>query len=100
MGVKDYLRRITLAVLNEPACKFSMERDYIIKQNEKRFGDKIAIVTGASGAIGGAIATRLVLEGATVYACGRNQGKLEQFAEKFWRGGYTHCSLMLRSMIL
>lgn len=43
----------------------------------KRLQGKIAVVTGASGGIGGAIVERLVAEGAQVVAFGRNGEKLE-----------------------
>lgn len=44
------------------------------------FSDQIAVVTGASGGIGGAIAAALAQGGATVCAVGRDQTKLDAFA--------------------
>lgn len=39
--------------------------------------DQIAVVTGASGAIGRSIACHLAAEGATVYVCGMSVGKID-----------------------
>ena len=78
MGAKNYLKRIAKAILNKPTCQFSMNREYVIKTNELRFTEKVAVITGASGAIGGAIAWRLGCEGAVVYLGGRNETKLIQ----------------------
>ena len=78
MGAKSYLKRVAKAVLNKPVCQFSMNREYVIKTDELRFLGKVAAVTGASGAIGSAIAWRLGHEGATVYLGGRNKTKLSQ----------------------
>ncbi len=49
---------------------------------------KTALVTGASGGIGGAIAEALHKQGATVGLCGRNADKLKLLAEKL--GGRVH----------
>ncbi len=46
------------------------------------FTQQVAVVTGASGGIGGAIATALVQLGATVYAVGRDQDRLEALATR------------------
>jgi NADP-dependent 3-hydroxy acid dehydrogenase YdfG len=43
-----------------------------------RLAGRIAVLTGASGAIGQAIALRLVAEGATVHAMGRDKVRLDQ----------------------
>lgn len=43
---------------------------------------KMALVTGASGGIGGAIAKALHAQGAVVGLCGRNVGALQEIAEK------------------
>lgn len=42
----------------------------------------VALVTGASGGIGGAIALELVRAGVTVHAVGRDTGKLARLAER------------------
>lgn len=87
MGMKSYLKRVAKAVLNKPTCKFSMEREYVIKQNELRLSGKVAVVTGASGAIGGAIAWRLGYEGAVVCLGGRNEAKLSQTVSEMLEKG-------------
>ena len=56
MGAKRYLKRVVKSILNKPTCQFSMKREYVIKNDELRFNGKVAVITGASGAIGGAIA--------------------------------------------
>ncbi|SFP03916.1 NADP-dependent 3-hydroxy acid dehydrogenase YdfG [Cohaesibacter marisflavi] len=43
---------------------------------------KVALVTGASGGIGGAIAERFAKEGLTVHAVGRNKEKLDELADR------------------
>jgi len=51
---------------------------------------KTALVTGATGGIGGAIARALVRQGATVAISGRQRGKLDELAAQM--GGNTHVS--------
>ena len=51
---------------------------YELNINDKsKLDNKVAIVTGGSGALGSAISFRLAMEGATVIVCGRNKEKLE-----------------------
>ncbi|HLZ84897.1 MAG TPA: SDR family oxidoreductase [Caulobacteraceae bacterium] len=58
---------------------------------EPRFRDKVAIVTGAAGGIGAAIAERLAVEGARVIAAGRSEDTTRAAAEKIigQNGGET-----------
>lgn len=44
--------------------------------------DRVAVITGASGAIGGAVARRLVERGARVLLCGRDPERLEREAAR------------------
>lgn len=77
MNLRKYLKRIIKAVLNRPIEEFTMEKEYVISNEENgRFNEKVAVVTGGTGAIGGAIAWRLGIEGATVFVCGRNVTKI------------------------
>lgn len=86
--MKAYIKRVLKAILNRPISKVSLEKEYIIQTNTgTRFKGKTAIVTGASGAIGSAIASRLSLEGATVFCGGRNGEKLKFVIEKIKRLG-------------
>ena len=50
--------------------------------NEARLKNKVAIITGGSGAIGSAICYRLVAEGATVVVCGRNIEKIDKVLQQ------------------
>ncbi len=84
----NYIKRVILAILGRPVAKFSMEKNYVIYTgNYKRFQNKIAVVTGASGAIGSAIAWRLGVEGAFVYLASRNEKKLYSLAEEMKKSG-------------
>ena len=78
MNIKRYLKQVGKAILNKPTQQFTMEREYLIERVEQsqRFKNKVAVVTGASGVIGGAIAWRLGYEGAEVFLGGRNTEKL------------------------
>ncbi len=59
-----------------------MKKEYVIsKEGNGRFNEKVAVVTGGTGAIGGAIAWRLGIEGATVFIAGRNTIKNKQCSE-------------------
>ena len=95
MGAKNYLKRIAKAILNKPTCQFSMNREYVIKTNELRFTEKVAVITGTSGAIGGAIAWRLGCEGAVVYLGGRNETKLIQIVDAMQRQGINAKALKI-----
>ena len=52
--------------------------------------DKKALVTGASGGIGGAIAAALHAQGATLTLAGRNKEALEKLAGKLGDRGDGH----------
>lgn len=95
MGEKSYLRRVAKAILNKPTCQFSMNREYVIKTNELRFTGNVAVITGASGAIGGAIAWRLGYEGAAVYLGGRNETKLSQIVDEMQKQGINAKALKI-----
>ena len=77
MNLRKYLKRIIKAILNRPVEEFTMKKEYVIsKEGNGRFNEKVAVVTGGTGAIGGAIAWRLGIEGATVFIAGRNTIKI------------------------
>ena len=85
--MKAYLKKVIKAVLNKTS-EYSMDKEYVISSN-KRFQKKIVLVTGASGAIGGAIAWRFAIEGAVVYLGGRNQSKLNEVAQEMQKQGLS-----------
>lgn len=88
--MKEYLKRVAKAVLNKRPMTYSMQKEYVIVTSEKgRFSGKTALVTGASGAIGGAIAYRLAYEGATVFLGGRNREKLSAMCEEMAQKGLS-----------
>ncbi len=56
--------------------------------------NRLAVVTGASGAIGGAIVEQMSKAGAKILASGRNEGKLKSLAAKLGNGcGYLAVDL-------
>ena len=79
MKIGRYLKDIGRAVLNRKTV-YSNSKEYFIT-DMRRFEGKTAVVTGASGAIGSAVAKRLAAEGATVYLGGRNKDKLDALSE-------------------
>lgn len=87
MDIKKYVKQVGKAILNKQMQQFTMEREYIIENvvHSQRFENKVAVVTGASGAIGGAIAWRLGYEGAEVFLGGRNTEKLSSLAESMMK---------------
>jgi 3-oxoacyl-[acyl-carrier protein] reductase len=79
--------------------KFSVlpvTRPYVIELLEVgRFKQKVAIVTGGSGAIGRAVCCRLASEGAIVYVCGMTESKILQVVDEIKNfGGIAYaCTL-------
>lgn len=51
--------------------------------------NKIAVITGASGVLGSAIATYLAQQGSTVVLCSRNQEELNKLAENIKKEGWN-----------
>lgn len=94
MNVKKYCKRIIKVLLNKPVEEFTIEKEYKFL-NMKRFENKVAVVTGGTGAIGGAIVWRLGLEGATVFIGGRNVSKLNDSVEKMKLEGIDAFPLLL-----
>lgn len=73
------LLKLVLEPVKKKLTKVQLARPYIVDTADGRgpHEGKIAVVTGASGAIGRAIALRLSYGGAEVFALGRNKQKLE-----------------------
>ena len=59
----------------------------IFMEDKEKLDGKIAIITGASGAIGSAISFRLAMEGAIVIACGRNKDNLKRVEQQIKNNG-------------
>jgi NADP-dependent 3-hydroxy acid dehydrogenase YdfG len=60
--------------------------------------DKVAVIYGAGGAVGGAVARAFAREGAKVFLTGRNLASVEvvpregRFRRRIRRGGGARCS--------
>lgn len=83
------------AVALEFAPRTATTRPYVLGTGEraKLLAGKVAVVTGGSGALGRAIVHRLAVEGATVYALGRNRDRLAEIvSEASALSGYVHAA--------
>jgi NAD(P)-dependent dehydrogenase (short-subunit alcohol dehydrogenase family) len=57
--------------------------------------DKVAVIYGAGGSIGGAVARAFGREGARVFLAGRTKAKLDKVAEEIrWDGGIAHTAVV------
>ena len=63
----------------------NVQKDFI--ENLFSIKDKVALVTGATGALGGAIAMAYAMSGAKVVITGRNTDKLNVVAEQIAKEG-------------
>lgn len=64
------------------------ENQYILKiDKEKRFQEKVVLVTGGSGAIGRAACIKFAMEGGKVYFTGTNQVKINETIDAIIRLG-------------
>ncbi|MBW9122398.1 SDR family oxidoreductase [Microbacterium trichothecenolyticum] len=83
--------------LRDRLTKVRMARPYRVEvvAEARRFEGAIAVVTGASGTIGRAIALRLAAEGAEVFAVGRDLDRLNSvLAEIRAFGGVGHATVV------
>ena len=69
--------RLIKTKLRNTECKYKV---YI--EDSKKLANKVAIVTGGSGAIGSAISFKLAMEGANVIVCGRNKNTLNSVKQQ------------------
>lgn len=90
----NYIKRVARAVLNRPTPVqvvekriYSTDKDYTIEVDKKRFINQVAVITGASGCLGGVISWRLALEGCEVFLCGRNENRLLELSSQLLDAG-------------
>jgi len=76
-------------VYREKVCR---PYELIVKE-KNQFKGQVAVVTGASGVIGRAIAYRLAAEGALVYACGTKIEKVNAVVNEINNDGFSAKSL-------
>lgn len=85
-SIKNKIKNIELNVikhqLRNTECNYK-----IYKEDAGKLENKIAIVTGGSGAIGSAICFRLAMEGATVIVAGRNKENLQSVINQIKNNG-------------
>ena len=60
--------------------------------------DKIAVIYGAGGSIGGAVAKAFAMEGAIVYVCGRTIASLEKVATRIKEKGGKVCMAIVDAL--
>lgn len=79
--IKEKIKNIQLETiktkLRDTECNYKVYSDDL-----RRLENKVAIVTGGSGAIGSAICFSLAMQGATVGVCGRNQNGINRVIEQ------------------
>lgn len=75
--IRNYMLKKFKAEIKNTECKYKLSIE-----NEGKLKDKVAIITGGSGAIGSSIAFELAMQGATCIVCGRNEEKLKQVVEQ------------------
>lgn len=83
------LKKKLLGPFKRRLTKVEMARPFVLAldREARQLVGKIAIVTGASGAIGRAIVLRLASEGATVHALGRSKDKLRAVVDEVAANG-------------
>lgn len=82
--MKHFVKKIIKKVLKLDNSNNKMQTEYIIKKTDiGRLAGKRVIVTGVTGAIGSSVCRRILLEGAMVGMCARNEKKLYDLMRKF-----------------
>lgn len=82
--------------LRKHYASFRVTRPYIINiGNHKELQNKVAVITGGSGAIGRACAVRLAAEGAKVYVCGSRPTSAQHVVDEISSMGYDAISATL-----
>ena len=80
----NYMRGKRIVYVHDVSRPYELQ---VVKRD--RFKEQVAVVTGASGVIGRAIAYRLAAEGALVYACGTNAEKLGSVVSEINGDGFS-----------
>lgn len=90
------LKKRIKRILGYEQREFTAEKEYILNMSSsKRFENKVAVITGGSGAIGRAVALRLAIEGAKVYVTGRTESNLVKVVDEIRNlGGKANFSLL------
>ncbi|XP_054565088.1 dehydrogenase/reductase SDR family member 11 isoform X2 [Eptesicus fuscus] len=70
------------------AVQFPSSRSEVARGSMERWRDRLALVTGASGGIGAAVARALVQQGVKVVGCARTVGNIEELAAECKSAGY------------
>jgi Dehydrogenases with different specificities (related to short-chain alcohol dehydrogenases) len=86
MNIGTLMRRVVRKmrhILLQFAPRTATTRTYVLgAADPKPLAGKLAVVTGGSGALGRAIVHRLAVDGATVYALGRDESRLSTVVEE------------------
>ena len=77
MKIEDRVIKIVKKKLKNTECSYKIRIE-----DTKKFENKVALVTGGSGAIGSAICFKLAMEGAHVIIAGRNKENLKTVLEQ------------------
>lgn len=99
--IKRIINRVNLNsrignFLRSHYASFRVTRPYIIKVDEHdELKEKVAIITGGSGAIGRACAFRLAAEGAKVYVCGSRPTSAQPIVNEITAAGKTALAIQL-----
>jgi len=92
--IKEWYKKTQINIiktdLRDTECIYKLKID-----DTKKFENKVAIVTGGSGAIGSAISFRLAMEGAFVYVAGRNIDNISRVVNMIRENNGNAVSLVL-----
>ncbi len=93
---KINLKRRIGDFLRSRYSSFCVTRPYIIKvDNHDELNEKVAVITGGSGAIGRACAFRLAAEGAKVYVCGSRPTSAQPVVNEILAAGKQALAIQL-----
>lgn len=95
-GLRWLVCKAGIAPIQIPVKMYHNESVYTLSTLScaKQLEGKVAVVTGASGSLGRAIAARLISEGAFVFAVGRNEARLAPIVEEMNRLAPGQCTAL------